>query len=78
MIKRLCYVFVIFALSLGWSPQSTAESYSIQPVGQVLKSSGTTVLEIFPGFKDALLGLDGFSHVLVLYWFDRNDSPDKR
>ena len=77
-MKRLCYIFVIFTLVLGWSAQSSAESYSIQPVGQVLKSSDTTILEIFPGFQDALLGLDKFSHVLVLYWFNRNDSPDKR
>ena len=25
-----------------------------------------------------MLGLNGFSHIIVLYWFDRNDSPDKR
>jgi tRNA (adenine37-N6)-methyltransferase len=78
MMKQLFYVFVIFALALGGSPQSMSESYSIQPVGQVLKRSDTTILEIFPSFKDALLGLDGFSHLLVYYWFDRNDSPDKR
>ena len=77
-MKRPCYFFVIFALALWWSPQSMAESYSIEPVGKVLKSSEATILEIFPAFKDALLGLDKFSHVLVLYWFDRNDSPDKR
>jgi tRNA-Thr(GGU) m(6)t(6)A37 methyltransferase TsaA len=78
MGKRLCYVFVILALTLGWSLESMAESYSVQPVGKVLKGSDKTILEIFPGFKDALLGLDGFSHVQVYYWFDRNDSPDKR
>ena len=25
-----------------------------------------------------MLGLDGFSHVWVFYWFDRNDTPKKR
>ena len=78
MMKRLCYVLVIFALALGWSRESMAETYSIQPVGKVVKRSGNTILEIFPTFKEALLGLDEFSHVQVYFWFDRNDSPDKR
>jgi len=25
-----------------------------------------------------LLGLDGFSHVYVFWWFDKNDTPEKR
>jgi tRNA (adenine37-N6)-methyltransferase len=78
MMKRLCYLHVVFVLALGWSVNSMAETYSIQPVGKVVKRSGKTMLEIFPAFKDGLLGLDGFSHVQVYYWFDRNDSPDKR
>jgi tRNA-Thr(GGU) m(6)t(6)A37 methyltransferase TsaA len=55
-----------------------AETYSIQAVGKVVKRSGKTMLETFPSFKDALLGLDGFSHIQVYYWFDWNDSPEKR
>jgi tRNA-Thr(GGU) m(6)t(6)A37 methyltransferase TsaA len=77
-MKRLCYVLAVFALALGWPQDSMAEIYSIQPVGKVVKRSGKTILEISPAFKDGLLGLDGFSHVQVYFWFDRNDSPDKR
>ena len=78
MMKRLCYFFVVLALTSGWWQESMAETYSVQTVGKVVKRSGKTILEIFPTFKDALLGLDGFSHVQVYYWFDRNDSPEKR
>jgi len=63
MMKRLYYVLVVFALTLGWCQEPMAEIYSIQPVGKVVKRSGKTILEIFPTFKDALLGLDGFSHI---------------
>jgi tRNA-Thr(GGU) m(6)t(6)A37 methyltransferase TsaA len=28
--------------------------------------------------EPALLGLDGFSHVQVFWWFDKNDTPKKR
>ncbi len=55
-----------------------SENYFVYPIGIVLKSDGPTVLEIFPAYQEALLGLDGFSHVIVFYWFDRSDTPEKR
>jgi tRNA (adenine37-N6)-methyltransferase len=76
-MNRLYYLFVVI-LALGVPLQSMAETYSIQSIGQVTKSSGKTTLKIFPKFRDGLLGLNGFSHVLVFYWFDRNDTPEKR
>ena len=52
--------------------------FKLYPVGKVQKQHGITRLQIFERYRDALKGLDGFSHVLVLYWFDRNDTPKKR
>lgn len=76
-MNRLYYIFFMI-LALAAPSQSMAEAYSIQPIGQVIKSSEKTALNIFPPFRDGLLGLNGFSHVLVFYWFDRNDTPEKR
>jgi tRNA-Thr(GGU) m(6)t(6)A37 methyltransferase TsaA len=52
--------------------------FTLYPVGQVKKQHGSVKLEIFNKYSDALKGLDGFSHIFVLYWFDRNDTPEKR
>ena len=52
--------------------------FKLYPVGEVKKQRGATELRSFDRYRDALKGLDGFSHVLVLYWFDRNDTPEKR
>ena len=52
--------------------------FKLYPVGEVKRQRGSTELRIFDRYRDALKGLDGFSHVLVLYWFDRNDTPEKR
>jgi tRNA-Thr(GGU) m(6)t(6)A37 methyltransferase TsaA len=52
--------------------------FKLYPVGKVQRQRGTTKLRIFEIYRDALKGLDGFSHVLVLYWFDRNDTLEKR
>jgi tRNA-Thr(GGU) m(6)t(6)A37 methyltransferase TsaA len=55
-----------------------ATSLYLKPVGTVRKSDGRTWIEISGEFMDGLLGLDGFSHIYVLFWFDRNDTPGKR
>jgi len=52
--------------------------FKLYPVGEVKRQRGTTKLRIFERYRNALKGLDGFSHVFVLYWFDRNDTPEKR
>ena len=55
-----------------------SESYYLNPVGVVRKRAEKVWIEIFDEFTDALLGLDGFSHIYVVYWFHQNDSPEKR
>ena len=52
--------------------------FKLYPVGEVKRQHGTTKLRIFERYRDALKGLYGFSHAIVLYWFDRNDTPEKR
>jgi len=53
-------------------------AFDLKPVGVVRKSADDVRIEIFDEYQDALLGLDGFSHIYVLYWFDQNDSAEKR
>ncbi len=52
--------------------------FTLYPVGKVRKQRGSIKLQIFDKYRGALKGLDGFSHIFVLYWFDRNDTPEKR
>jgi len=54
------------------------ESFRIIPVGIVRKTDTAVSIKIFNDYTDALLGLDGFSHIVVLYWFDQNDTSEKR
>jgi tRNA (adenine37-N6)-methyltransferase len=55
-----------------------AASYYLNPVGIVGKNDGRTWIEVYGEFADGLLGLDGFSHIFVLFWFHQNDTPEKR
>ena len=52
--------------------------FKIYPIGRVEKTGDTVRLRIFERYADALLGLEQWSHVNVLYWFDKNDNPRKR
>jgi len=54
------------------------ESYCLKPVGVIRKRDEKVGIEIFDEYIDGLLGLDGFSHVTVLFWFDQNDTTEKR
>jgi tRNA-Thr(GGU) m(6)t(6)A37 methyltransferase TsaA len=51
---------------------------TLYPIGKVEKVEGRSRLKIAARYAPALLGLGGFSHVHVYWWFDRNDSPEKR
>lgn len=54
------------------------ESFQVVPVGVVHKREAASWIEIFEPYSDALLGLDGFSHIQVLFWFHENDSAARR
>jgi len=59
--------------------QKDTEAFlKLYPVGRVDRKGKTVKLWIHEKYRDALKGLDGFSHAIVLYWFDRNDTPEKR
>jgi len=52
--------------------------FQLVPVGSVLKRDDKTLIRIYDPYADALLGLEQFSHIIVFYWFDENDDPQKR
>ena len=53
-------------------------SFSIDPIGVVTRQDENLWIDIFEDYSDGLLGLEGFSHINVLFWFHENDTPDKR
>jgi len=54
------------------------DRYYIFPVGVIKKENENVRIEVYKEYRDALLGLDGFSHITVCYWFHENDTPEKR
>lgn len=59
------------------TPQD-GKQFIVSPIGSVTKADGKTTIVLEKRYEPGLLGLEGFSHVYVYWWFDRNDTPEKR
>ena len=86
-MKKFGFVSVVVAgVSLLSLPAHGAEkaeakpaaSFTVYPIGRVEKAEGSTRIVLDKKYQPGLLGLDGWSHVQVIWWFDKNDTPQKR
>ncbi len=73
-VGALCIGLLVVAAA-GEKEETT---YKLFQIGTVEREEGKTYLVVAEKYADGLSGLDGFSHVVVLYWFDKNDTPQKR
>jgi tRNA (adenine37-N6)-methyltransferase len=72
---------------MAWAAGARAETavaddqrafFKLFTIGKVEKRDREVRLRIFDEYQEGLLGLENWSHVNVLYWFDQNDTPQKR
>lgn len=59
-------------------PKATTAQFQVRPIGQIDKKAGRTYLRLQEHHEKGLLGIEQWSHIWVFYWFDRNDTPEKR
>ncbi|MHC4541588.1 MAG: tRNA (N6-threonylcarbamoyladenosine(37)-N6)-methyltransferase TrmO [Planctomycetota bacterium] len=57
---------------------SEPEYFKVYPIGEVQKKDGRTFIVLDKQYEAGLRGLENHSYVHVVYWFDRNDMPEKR
>ena len=71
-------VFLVpFARTENTQPKEK-KTFSVHPIGYVRKADGRTTIELEKEYQPGLLRFEKLSHVWVLWWFDRNDTPEKR
>ena len=58
--------------------QTMKRQFTLYPIGSVVKEDGKTMIVLDKKYQPGLLGLERHSHVTVVYWFDRNDTAEKR
>jgi len=71
----LCHIGLVVAAD---QQPTVAKKFTVSPIGWVRKVGGRTTIELEKQYQPGLLGLDGWSHVYVFWWFDRNDTPARR
>lgn len=54
------------------------QNFEIVSVGTVKASASSWKIEVISQYRDALIGLDGFSHVQVLFWLHLHDTVEMR
>jgi len=73
---------ILVALPLGLAEskagQPEAKSFSVHRIGEIQKQDGRNVIVLDKQYQKGLLGLEQWSHVQVIWWFDKNDTPQKR
>ncbi len=79
---------VLFVLVVGvWpirpsraaDPQPLAtKEFTVYPIGYVRKAEGRTTIVLEEKYRPALLGVGDLNEIWVLWWLDRNDTPEKR
>jgi tRNA-Thr(GGU) m(6)t(6)A37 methyltransferase TsaA len=58
--------------------QEDEQTFTLYPIGTVQKEDGRTLIVIDEEYMPAMLGVENLSSITVVYWFDRNDTPEKR
>ena len=57
---------------------SEPKSFNARPIGHVHKTENRTLIVLDKKYEPGLLGLDSYSHLLMFWWFDKNDTPERR
>jgi tRNA-Thr(GGU) m(6)t(6)A37 methyltransferase TsaA len=57
---------------------AAAASFALVTVGRIEKVDGKTRIRVDSRYQAGLRGLEEWSHLWVIYWFDQNDTPEKR
>jgi tRNA-Thr(GGU) m(6)t(6)A37 methyltransferase TsaA len=71
---------VLLTSAIGAEETEEAEevSFTVHPIGHVRQIDGKAMIVLDKKYEDGLLGVDQWSHVQVIWWFDKNDTPEKR
>lgn len=78
LVIALVGVLFVRANRVARAAPPAAQTFTVSSIGHVTKEAGKTHLVLNPRYEGGLLGLDGFSHILVYWWCHRNDTSEKR
>ncbi len=64
-------VAIITVPLIATADDSPDADFKMRPIGHVQKTEDRTVIVLEKEYEPGLLGLDGFSHIYVVWWFSQ-------
>ena len=77
-LPTLALGLVLSSAVAGPREPALSPVYEVRPIGWVRKADGRTNIVLDDRYRSGLLGVDALEAIWVLYWFDRNDTPEQR
>lgn len=57
---------------------SAADNLTVRPIGRIHTGAGRSTIRVEAEWGAGLRELDGFSHVMIIWWFDGTDNTEGR
>jgi tRNA-Thr(GGU) m(6)t(6)A37 methyltransferase TsaA len=81
MTNKIIYIAVLLVMTtcIGSTQEfDQYKAFTLVQIGEVIKKDNRTFIVLDEQYQEGLMGLEDFDEVTVLYWFDQNDTPEKR
>ena len=54
------------------------KNLNLTTIGKIRIEADKAFIDVDQAYEPGMLGLEDFSHIMVFYWFHRNDNPEDR
>ncbi len=76
-VAILVSLAAVGAISRG-GDEEKPKQFAVHPIGYVRKIDDKTTIVLDKKYEPGLLRMEHLSEIWVLWWFDKNDTPEKR
>ena len=76
-MTTLAFVAAVCTMSFG-GDENRPKEFKVHPIGYVKKTDDKTTIVLDKKYEPGLLRMEKQEEIWVLWWFDRNDTPEKR
>lgn len=78
IIATIAATVIVVGILRTQAAEKEEKTFTMRPIGQVKVVDGKASIVLDKAYQPGLLGLEGWSHIHILWWFDKNDIPQKR
>ena len=79
LLSVIPIVFAILVCTVSFAnDEAERKEFKVHPIGYVRKTESKTTIVLDKKYEPGLLRMEKQSEIWVLWWFDRNDTPEKR